>query len=152
MGFKQKGRSKILFAMVCGALICSAYGFFAFAQYKTSTLPPPPPVPDSRTEANSDSSTTRYRVQNTVPASYEELRGEEHAVDLKTPSNITTQAEYDYETGCYVIRTKLGDNEIATPFMLSSDEYNNLVLTQSMQSYYRQKNAETAQSKKERPI
>ena len=149
MGFKQKGRSKILFAMVCGALICSAYGFFAFAQYKTSTLPPPPPVPDSRTEANSDSSTTRYRVQNTVPASYDELREGEHAVDLKTPSNITTQAEYDYETGCYVIRTKLGDNEIATPFMLSSDEYNNLVLTQSMQSYYRQKNAETAQAKKD---
>ena len=135
--------------MVCGALICSAYGFFAFAQYKTPTLPPPPPVPDSRTEANSDSSTTRYRVHNTVPASYDELREGEHAVDLKTPSNITTQAEYDYETGCYVIRTKLGDNEIATPFMLSSDEYNNLVLTQSMQSYYRQKNAETAQAKKD---
>ena len=135
--------------MVCGALICSAYGFFAFAQYKTPTLPPPPPVPDNRTEATTDSSTTRYRVHNTVPASYDELREGEHAVDLKTPSNITTQAEYDYETGCYVIRTKLGDNEIATPFMLSSDEYNNLVLTQSMQSYYRQKNAETAQAKKD---
>ena len=74
MGFKQKSRSKILFAMVCGALICSAYGFFAFAQYKTPTLPPPPPVPDNRTEATTDSSTTRYRVHNTVPASYDELR------------------------------------------------------------------------------
>ncbi|MGN1238025.1 MAG: cell surface protein SprA, partial [Muribaculaceae bacterium] len=133
--------------MVCGALICSAYGFFAFAQYKTSTLPAPPPVPE-RTEAKQDSSTLHFPIHNTVPTGYDELRESEHAVDLKTPSNITTEAEYDYETGCYVIRTKLGDNEIATPFMLSNDEYNNLVLTQSMQEYYRRKNSETAQAKK----
>ena len=152
MGIKRKGKYKISFMAVCGALLCSVYGFFAYAQYKTSTLPPPPPVADraaASRSSQSDSIALRYPVQSTVPSTYDDLSESERSIDLKNPSNITTEAEYDYETGCYVIRTKLGDNEIATPFMLSSDEYNNLVLKQSMQEYYRTKNAELQQKKKD---
>lgn len=134
-------------------MICSAYGFFAFAQYKTSTLPAPPPVPEKRNNAApGDSIGLKYPVHSTVPDNYDGLREGEHAIDLKTPSNITTEAEYDYTTGCYVIRTKLGDQEIATPFMLSNDEYNNMVLVKSMQDYYRQKNSEEQQKKKDDPF
>ena len=152
MKSKQKGKYKISFLTLCGAFICSVYGFFAFAQYKTSTLPPPPPVPDRSAAAadkQNDSIAVRFPVSSTVPVSYDDLGDSDKAVDLKNPSNITTEAEYDYETGCYVIRTKLGDNEIATPFMLSNDEYNNLVLKKSMQEYYRTKNAELQQQKKD---
>ncbi|MEG0252944.1 MAG: cell surface protein SprA, partial [Muribaculaceae bacterium] len=45
------------------------------------------------------------------------------------------------------IRTKVGDTEIATPFMLSADEYNNMTLRQSMINYYRQKNSELVLNK-----
>ena len=124
MVIKRKGKYKISFMAVCGALLCSVYGFFAYAQYKTSTLPPPPPVADraaASRSSQSDSIALRYPVQSTVPSTYDDLSESERSIDLKNPSNITTEAEYDYETGCYVIRTKLGDNEIATPFMLSSD-------------------------------
>ena len=121
-------------AFICGILAFSAYNFFAFAQYNSSKLMPPPPVPSQEAkEAANDSSTTRYRIKSTIPGNYNGLEQRETPIDLKSPTNITSQAEYDYETGCYVIRTKIGDKDISTPFMLSPDEYNNLVLRQSMQ-------------------
>lgn len=132
-------------------LLASAWGFYAYGQYHTSTLQPPPPTtPDNAIGSTSDTIVTQYPVRPTIPNDYEYLvEQDNYAADLKNPSNITTEAEYDYETGCYIIRTKLGEKEIATPFMLSADEYNNLVLRQSMQEYYRQKNADLAQEKKD---
>lgn len=122
----------------------------------TTTLPPPPPVPDKsavdKDKKKTDPLKMRYNVQPTVPENYDDLKPGEYAADLKTPSNITTEAEFDYETGCYIIRTKLGDQEIVTPFILSPDEYNNLTLRESMIQYYRQKNAETAEEKKKNPF
>ena len=128
------------------------------AQYSKSTLNPPPPVPDKSAVAGDNTSgkkrsvKMRYGVHPTVPESYDDLKEGEYAADLKTPSNITTEAEYDYETGCYIIRTKVGDYDVVTPFILTADEYNNLTLRESMMQYYRQKNAETAEEKKKNPF
>lgn len=72
----------------------------------------------------------------------------ESPTDIKNPANITTTTEFDPATGNYVVHTRLGDNDIVTPFILSPDEYNNVALRQSMQEYYRQKNAEYMQEKK----
>ena len=152
-GFSIKNhiKTKIIAIAASMLLLASAWGFYAYGQYHTSTLPPPPPTaPDNVDKSASDTIITQYPVRTTIPDSYDYLEEQDnYAADLKTPSNITTEAEYDYETGCYIIRTKLGDKEIATPFMLSADEYNNLVLRQSMQEYYRQKNADLAQEKKD---
>ena len=69
---------------------------------------------------------------------------------MKTPENVRTVVDYDPETNCYVIRTKVGDKEIVTPIMMTADEYQDYSLKKSMQAYYRQKNAETfAKGKKE---
>ena len=132
----------LLLVAVCGLIILSAYNFYAYAQYNKSSLLPPPSVPSNEVKKSvqSDSSVTRFKVKSTIPEGYGELYPSEKPIDLKDPSNITSQAEYDPETGCYVIRTRIGDREITTPFILSSDEYNNLVLRQSMQDYYRKKN------------
>lgn len=103
--------------------------------------PPPTPSAEAKEAATKDSSSVRFKVQSTIPSSYSELSPGESPADLKNPTNIKSEAEYDYTTGCYIIRTKVGDREIATPFMLSPDEYNNMVLRQSMQEYYREKNS-----------
>ena len=133
----------------------------AFAQYVTSTLapPPPPPVrPTTRSQKRAmqqqrDSINLLFDVKPTVPGTYDDVQGTgEYATDLKDPSNITTTAEYDYETGCYVVRTKLGDNDIVTPFMLSPSEYSNMDMRKSMLEYYRKKDSETAEEKAKNPF
>lgn len=144
-----KGKYITRIVVACGVLLCSIGGFLAYAQYVTSTLQSPPPVPDNRDAEPKDSIDVIFPVQPTVPENYEDLETTERAIDLKTPSNITTEAEYDYETGCYVVRTKLGDMEITTPFMLTADEYSDITLRQSMQEYYRQKNADEVAGKKD---
>ncbi len=111
----------LLFAALVAALLLSAGS--ALAQYYQSQLAPPPPAPvpasaDAK-KAPADSIGLHFKVRPTVPQTYDDLKTGEYAADLKTPSNITTTAEYDYESGCYVIHTKVGDNDIVTPFMLS---------------------------------
>jgi len=145
-----------LAAFLVGIMVYACGGFVANAQYNKSTLPPPPPVPDkSAVDTKPDKKKSvkmRYDVHPTVPENYDDLREGEYAADLKNPSNIVTEAEYDYETGCYIIHTKVGDYDIVTPFILTADEYNDLTLRESMMQYYRQKNAESAEEKKKNPF
>ena len=77
---------------------------------------------------------------------------DQFAADLATPSNIKTVAEFDPETGYYVIRTKLGDTDIATPFLLSEKQYDNWQLRRSLQEYYQQKNQELSENKQKEPF
>ena len=150
-------RKKIIFAIIIGALI----GWWAgndsvLAQYVTSTLPPPPPPPDTRPSAlqqRTPELDLHYKVRSTTPQTYDEVQGlGEYAADLKDPSNITSVVEFDPETGCYVVHTRLGDNDIITPYIMSSDEYSNADFRRSMMEYYRQKNAESAQNKETDPF
>ena len=150
-------KKKVILAIIIGALI----GLWAgnnslLAQYVTSTLPPPPPPPDTRPSAQQQQPPTldlHYGVRPTVPRNYDDVQGMgEYAADLKDPSNITSVVEYDPETGCYVVHTRLGDNDIITPYILSPDEFSNSDFRRSMMEYYRQKNAESAQDQEKDPF
>ncbi len=57
-------------------------------------------------------------VRKTVPevSDTNPLKSGEYPADLKTPSNITTEAVYDPELGMFVVHTGLGDKDIVTPF------------------------------------
>ena len=149
-------RKKILFAIVIGALIGLWAGNDLLAQYVTSTLPPPPPAPDTRPSAQQQQTPTidlHFDVKPTIPRNYDDIQEKgEWAADLKTPSNITSVVEFDPETGCYVIHTRLGDNDIVTPYIMSPDEYSNMDFRRSMMAYYRQKNAESAQNVEKDPF
>lgn len=68
---------------------------------------------------------------------------EDFPIDLSNPSNITTYAEFDPVMNCYVIRTKLGDQEIATPFFLTRQQYENWQTRRGMREYFRQRNSLT---------
>ena len=134
----------------------------AVAQYVTSKLAPPPPPPalstqqskpTTRRAAALDTVNVEFDVHPTIPNGYDDVQGQnEYSLDLKDPSNIKTEAEYDPETGCYIIHTRLGDNDIVTPFIMSASEYNNLAMRQSMMEYYRKKNAESAEEKAKNPF
>ena len=127
----------ILFLLVTGVLYTSAQfitpGFTPPAPVNVATPPPVNPA---------DSIMMPFPVQQTVPQSYEGLMETEFAADLATPSNIRTVTEYDPDLGCYVVRTKLGENDIVTPFFLTPEQYNSWQTRLSMQNYFRQRNAE----------
>ena len=70
---------------------------------------------------------------------YGELTQPKSSIDLQDPDNISTVVEYQPETGTYVIRTKIGDTDITTPYMLTQEEYNHYAERQIMHSYWQQK-------------
>ncbi|MBQ2170548.1 MAG: cell surface protein SprA, partial [Paludibacteraceae bacterium] len=70
---------------------------------------------------------------------YEQLTAPQSSMDLKQPDNIKTEVEYDLQTGMYVLRTKIGDTEIATPYMMTTDEYRAYTEKQLMHKYWQQK-------------
>ncbi len=148
--FNKKRYTTIIW-VVCSIMLLSATTFLAYGQYYKSTLPAPAP-PTTPTKSDGDSIAMPFPVRHTVAQDYERLMDNEFAADLTTPSNIKTEAEYDPATGCYIIRTKVGDMDIATPFMLSASQYNNWQLKQSMQEYYRQRNSELVEKKEKEPF
>ena len=148
---------KLIFFISIVALIgLWAGNITSLAQYVTSTLPPPPPPPDTRPSAMQVTTPTldlQFNVKPTIPRNYDDIQEKgEYAADLKTPSNITSEVEFDPETGCYVIHTKLGEHDIVTPYIMSSDEYSNADFRRSMMEYYRKKNAESAQEQEKDPF
>lgn len=116
--------------------------FSIAAQYYEPKLTPPPPASSQSPSltAAADSIMLPFPIQQTVPENYEALLADQLAYDLTTPGNITTNAEYDAESGYYIIRTKVGDIDIATPFMLTPSQYNNWQLRRSMQNYFKGRN------------
>ena len=139
----------LLCAVVPGFILGSANGFFVRAQYHESSLMPPPPPPRGPVVVQ-DSTGSPFPVQPTIPPDYEALAEDELAADLSTPDNVRTEAEYDIESGCYIIRTKVGDFEVATPFMLTPEQYGNMELRKSMRTYFNKRNSELLQGEKDK--
>ncbi|MGM9838398.1 MAG: cell surface protein SprA [Paludibacteraceae bacterium] len=71
--------------------------------------------------------------------SYESLMRPRSGLDLQTPSNITTEVEYQPATGYYIIHTKIGDVDIATPYLMNGQEYSAYSEQQQMHRYWQQK-------------
>ncbi|MBD5356441.1 MAG: cell surface protein SprA [Bacteroides sp.] len=110
---------------------------------KTEITPPPPPVPEYLDDTNiPDSVFLPSPVQTTLPQRYEDYITREYAADLQTPPNIKTEVVYDPELGMYVIHTKLGDRDIITPYMMTAEEYNNMMTRREMFGFFQQRNAE----------
>ncbi len=77
---------------------------------------------------------------------------QELATDLDLPSNISTTAEFDPQLGCYVIRTRLGESDIVTPFYLTPQQYNSWQTRRQMQDYFRLRNAEALTTPDKEPF
>ena len=82
-----------------------------------------------------------YPVRSLEVQTYEDLQ-QKYPLDLSTPSNVKSQVEYDPATGNYIFRTKVGDMEVSTPFVMSDSEYKAYTLRNDMSSYFKTKNAE----------
>ncbi|MBQ8192086.1 MAG: cell surface protein SprA, partial [Bacteroidaceae bacterium] len=83
----------------------------------------------------------RYSVKKTV-AEHNENDLKQGTADLRDPENIEQTTEYDEKTGHYVIGSKLGDSYLNAPVLMTPEEYTTWNMKQSMNAYYRNKNAE----------
>ena len=79
------------------------------------------------------------RVQQLGAETYEELSAPQSSMDLQTPDNVQTEVEYQPSTGYYVIHTKIGDVDIATPYLMTPSEYNAYTEQQQMHRYWQEK-------------
>ncbi len=153
MRFTRKKYVSLLLPLAVALIL---YPVFSRAQNpapaSSTTLTPPPPAAYPPASPSSDSIALPLPIGPTVPRDYSELVQDEMAYDLANPSNITTQAEFDPATGCYVVRTKVGDYDIATPFLLSGSQYNDWQLRRSLQQYYKERNLSLVQDKEKRPF
>ena len=98
----------------------------------------PEEVADFVTETDS-SYWAPTQVKQLGAQNFGELSKPVSTLDLQDPDNITTTVEYQPQTGTYVIRTKMGDTDITTPYMLTQDEYNHYAERQIMHHYWQQK-------------
>ncbi len=126
----------------------------AVPQYYKSELTPPPPVQETPAPQTSgqDSVQMLSPVRPTVPTTFEDYNNPEYPADLRTPSNVKTEVVYDPESGMYVFRTKRGDNEIITPYMMTPEEYANVLMRQDMFGYFNQRNSESFEKKDKQPF
>ncbi len=152
----KRAETNILSYLLIGivtVVAVSVSAFYVFSQTQSPTFSPPAPyiAPASPTQT-ADSIKTLFPVQQIIPASYEELMADDLPADLSTPSNITTTTEYDPSTGCYIVRTKLGETDITTPFILSAKQYNDWQQRKSMMDYYRQRNSDAFAKKEKEPF
>lgn len=119
---------------------------FMRAQTKKSTLQSPPPYQFVSPYEKQDSTGLPFKIRPTTALDYDNLGESPLSTDLKTPSNIKTETEYDPATDTYIIRTKVGDMEVTAPFILTAEQYNDITMRQSMMDYYRQRNSELLQN------
>ena len=68
-------------------------------------------------------------------------RPEKYAFDLADPENLTPEAgEYDEKSGYYKVGTKLGDNFLSAPYLMTPDEYMRWTERRSMEEYFKERN------------
>ncbi|MCQ2335367.1 MAG: cell surface protein SprA [Paludibacteraceae bacterium] len=73
---------------------------------------------------------------------FESLTLPTSSLDLKDPDNVKTEVEYDATSGRYIIHTRVGEVDIATPFLLTEAEYRKFSETRAMQAYWQKKISE----------
>lgn len=126
---------------LCGIGSYSAFGAWN-SDVSSSDFDYTASVSDFLADAPADTTALKFPVSKTSIQTYEDLTRQLPA-DLKNPSNLKTSIEYDEGSNSYVFRTKVGNSEVSTPFMLNADEYKNYSLQKSIAAYYREKNAES---------
>ncbi|MCD8290477.1 MAG: cell surface protein SprA [Prevotella sp.] len=81
-----------------------------------------------------------WKVQRTVPITEEDLN--RNATDLTMPDNISQEVEYNDSLNRYYIGSKIGDNYLSTPIVMTPEEYQKWSEKKEIERFFRDKNDE----------
>ena len=124
----------IIIACISGIFVMNA-GFTVFTERPLLSAPEPEYIVPDDTVAK-----PRIPVKKTIPEGYEDLE-KNSASDLRDPENLKTEIEYDLKSGTYLMRTKVGDLDLGTPLRMTPEEYQEYSFKQSLNQYFKEKNA-----------
>lgn len=130
----MKGASKHIICsllMIIGICTWASAGVGSFQEFLSTRTA----VQDEK-----DTIKPRYSVRRTAANTEDDFK--KRSMDLREPENLKTDTVYDTKTGTYTIGTKLGDSYLNAPYLMTDKEYQEWSLQKSLQSYYRQRNAE----------
>jgi cell surface protein SprA len=127
---------KILPLLVSLTLVFSSA--FAIIDFTGSSYTEPQDKPETTNKTPKDT-TKKFPVRNYNISTYEDLN-KVYPMESKQPDNIKSVVEYDPKTNSYVFRTFAGNMEIATPYMMSAQEYQNYSAQKELQNYWIEKN------------
>ncbi|MBQ0155147.1 MAG: cell surface protein SprA [Bacteroidales bacterium] len=86
-----------------------------------------------------DTTKLRYPIAKPTISSQNEIK-QTSPIDIKEGNDFQTDVEYDPTTGLYIFHRRIGDMDITSPFAMSTSEYSDYQLKQSMNSYWAEKN------------
>ena len=95
----------------------------------------------SQQDVVNDTVSPAFPVAKIVPDDYKDFE-QVHPIDLKTPELFNNIYQYNPLTNRYELRSKIGDSDITTPWILTPEEYFQYSLQKSMNEYYRNKYSE----------
>ncbi len=102
---------------------------------------------DEEKEGNEDEpeqGKARWEVSKTVVDDLQD-KEKKHPGDLQTPSNVKEEIEYDWKNDRYLIKTKIGDQQIGYTIPLSAKEYKDYTERAVRAAYFREQNAKAAE-------
>ena len=121
---------------LCSLSVIAATGHDALFSYLTPT------THSTRSDASRVApvdTLPRHRVKKTDYTRDE--RPVDYAFDLADPENLKPEtAEYDEKTGLYRVGSKLGDNFLSAPYLMTPEEYLAWTRRRSMNQYFRERN------------
>jgi cell surface protein SprA len=80
-----------------------------------------------------------FDIKKTSQDDFEEI-SRKYPMDAPMPDNVKSTVEYDVTSGNYVMRTRVGENEIATPFTLNGNEYIDYSAKNELNQYWKELN------------
>ena len=81
-----------------------------------------------------------FEITKTTHDNFQEIN-QQLPLDAPLPENVKTTVEYDLRSGNYVMRTRVGEMEIATPFTLTDKEYYDYSAKNELNAYWKELNA-----------
>lgn len=111
----------------------------AYALINTVRFANVEPQQTAVTETPTDT-TSGFKIKKYKQDTYDELNTV-YPMDNSVPSNIKSVVEYDAASGNYIFKTYAGNMEIATPYLMTGEEYRNYSAQKEIQNYWKEKNA-----------